>query len=158
MLRLLLSTLLLVLTLQSRAQYDVNRKLVLGTIDRFFAAMTTRDTAAMSATMLRGGSMHIASLFGGEDARVVSFQAYLTKLAKGKERLVERYWDADVDMIGESMATVVMEYEFHVDGRFSHCGTDLFVLVKGPGGWRIASITYTRMEGCRDSPIPPIDH
>ena len=157
MLRVLLPVLLLVFTLQSHAQYEFERKAVLGTIDRFFSAMTARDSAAMSATLLRGGSMHVASLFGNEDARVVPFQAYLTKLAQGKERLVERYWDADVEMIGESMATVVMEYEFHVDGRFSHCGTDLFMLVKGPDGWRIASIAYTRMEGCRDSLLPPLD-
>lgn len=131
-------------------------KAVLAVIDRFFAAMTARDTADMSATMIRGGSMHIAPLLGGEPVRTVPFQTYLTRLAQAKERFVERYWDAEVDLIGVSMANVVMPYDFHVDGKFSHCGGDVFMLVKGPEGWRIASVAFTQQtEGCQDSKLGP---
>lgn len=139
----------------SSAQVE-EEKAVLAVIDRFFAAMTARDTTDMSGTMIHGGSMHIASLLGGEPVRTVPFQAYLTRLAQAKERFVERYWDAKVDLIGASMANVVMAYDFHVDGKFSHCGGDVFMLVKGPDGWRIASVAFTQQtEGCQDSKLGP---
>ncbi|MBK9176878.1 MAG: nuclear transport factor 2 family protein [Flavobacteriales bacterium] len=128
---------------------------VLTTLDRFFAAMTARDTAAMAATILRDGDLHIASHLGGEPARTVSFGIYLTKLAQGKERFVERYWGATVRVDGP-LATATMPYDFHVDGAFSHCGIDVATLVKGPDGWRIASVAYTRQtEGCPPSPLGP---
>lgn len=138
-------------------RYAAEKQAVLATIDRFFAAMTARDTAAMSATLLPDGDLHIAAPMGGGAARTVSFKDYLARLGKGKERYVERYWNAKVEWHME-LATAVMDYDFHVDGRFSHCGVDVFTLVKEPDGWRIASVAYTRVtEGCRDSPLPPID-
>lgn len=129
---------------------------VITTIDRFFGAMTARDTAAMSATILRDGDLHIASLLGGEPTRTVSFGTYLTRLAQVKETFVERYWDAAVRVDGP-LATATMPYDFHVDGAFSHCGVDIFTLVQGPDGWRIASVAYTRQtEGCPPSPLGPL--
>lgn len=146
--------LLVLCCLPARAQED---RAVLATLDRFFAAMTARDTAAMAATLLRGGSLHIASLSGGEPARTVSFADYLAQLAAGKQRLVERYWLPKVEMPGPSIAVATMAYDFHADGVFSHCGVDVFTLVKQPEGWRIASVAFTRQaEGCRDSPLPPL--
>jgi len=129
------------------------KKEVLAVIDRFFSAMTSRDTAAMALTMVREGSLHVASLDGSKAARSVPHTDYLVMLAKGTERLVERYWDPAVRVDG-TIASVTMPYDFHVDGKFSHCGIDLFTLVKGPDGWRIAGVAYTRqVENCPPSPL-----
>ncbi|MFZ1692946.1 MAG: nuclear transport factor 2 family protein [Flavobacteriales bacterium] len=150
--------LLLLLACSSQANAQSEEREILHVIDRFFHSMTARDTAAMSATVLRGGSMQVASLFGGEPAHELSFKDYLVRLAKGKERYVERYWNPRIDQHGPSIATATMEYDFHVDGRFSHCGVDVFTMVKQPDGWRIANVAYTRQtEGCRDSPLPRIE-
>lgn len=136
------------------AQVD-EEKAVLETIDRFFASMTARDTAAMSTTMLHDGSLHIAADDASNPARTVAFSAYLAKLSQGTERYVERYWDPLVRVDG-TVASATMPYDFHVDGKFSHCGVDLFTLVKGPEGWRIATVAFTRQaENCRASPLGP---
>jgi hypothetical protein len=128
---------------------------VLGTIDRFFAAMTARDTTAMARTLVRAGNLHIASMDASSPIRTVTNLEYLMRLAKGTERFVERYWDAAVQIDG-TVASATMPYDFHVDGNFSHCGVDLFTLVKGPEGWRIACVAYTRQtEGCVPSPLGP---
>jgi hypothetical protein len=48
-------------------------------------------------------------------------------------------------------------YDFHIDGKFSHCGTDVFTLVRAKGEWRIVSIVYTvQRTGCAPSPLGPI--
>jgi hypothetical protein len=47
------------------------------------------------------------------------------------------------------MAQVWAPYDFHLDGKFSHCGVDMFTLVQGKDGWRIAAIAYTgRKDAC----------
>lgn len=146
--------LLLSISLPCSAQ-PLEDKAVLGTIDRFFGAMTARDTAAMAGTIVREGSFHIASLDGSAPVRTVPLTEYLVRLAEGKERFVERYWDAVV-RVDATVASATMPYDFHVDGKFSHCGVDVFTLVKGPDGWRIASVSFTRQtEGCAESPLGP---
>lgn len=48
-------------------------------------------------------------------------------------------------------------YDLHVDGNFSHCGTNLISLVKADDGWKITDITYNvRREECEDSPLGPL--
>jgi hypothetical protein len=54
------------------------------------------------------------------------------------------------------VATVTAPYDFHLDGAFSHCGTDIFTLVNGPQGWRISGGVYTVIkQGCPPSPLGP---
>jgi len=51
---------------------------------------------------------------------------------------------------------VLAPYDFFVDGRFSHCGTDIFAFLKGAGGWTITGVTYDVVrEGCPPSPLGP---
>lgn len=129
---------------------------VLGTIDRFFASMSARDSAAMSATLIHAGTLQIVSADGSEPVTVMSFEGYLKRLVAGKERLVERYWDPVVRVDGP-IAVATMRYDFHIDGRFSHCGIDVFTLMLGPDGWRIGSVAFTRRtEGCELSPAGPL--
>lgn len=149
--RAILLPFLLLPTLLS-AQKEPERE-VLAIIDRFFAAMTARDTAAMARTVLREGALFTTDIQGAKPARTVPFDAYMIRLAEGKERYVERYWNEKVSVHG-TLASVEMRYDFHIDGAFSHCGTDLFTLVEGPDGWRIASVAYDRQkEACPPSPL-----
>jgi hypothetical protein len=63
----------------------------------------------------------------------------------------ERVWDPQVLFDGD-LALVWAPYDFHIDGRFSHCGVDAFHLARAAEGWKIISIVYTRrVEDC-DSP------
>jgi len=77
-------------------------------------------------------------------------------LKQGTEVLLERYWDAEVRM-DRSVAVVSCPYDFHKDGEFSHCGLDIFTLVKHPDGWRIAGAVFSmQREGCPPSPLGPV--
>ncbi len=77
-------------------------------------------------------------------------------LATSKVRLTERMWTPTVVLHG-TIAEVHAPYDFHIDGKFSHCGTDLFTVVRATGEWRIASIIYTvQRTGCAPSPLGPL--
>lgn len=66
---------------------------------------------------------------------------------------VERYWDERV-FINEQMAVFWASYDFWVDGSFTHCGTDVFDLIKVDDQWRLGNMMYTIQRiGCPPSPL-----
>jgi len=46
-------------------------------------------------------------------------------------------------------------YDFWIDGKLSHCGTDAFDLIKTEDGWKIAGGVYTLESNCATSPLGP---
>jgi hypothetical protein len=47
------------------------------------------------------------------------------------------------------------EYEFWIDGAFSHCGVDAVDLVKIDGEWKVANFMWTvEKENCPTGPKP----
>ncbi len=51
--------------------------------------------------------------------------------------------------VHRDMAIAWVPYEFWVDGKFSHCGVDVFTLIKNNNIWKIASTAYTvEKDGC----------
>ena len=76
-------------------------------------------------------------------------------IAGGTAPILERIWNPRVDVRGR-IANVWAEYDFHSNGKFTHCGIDTFLLLKGDDGWKIFSLTYTmETEGCKPSPLGP---
>ena len=125
-------------------------KAVLGAVQQFFDVLATRDVAAARELFLPEARFVVASESAGKRAVAGrSVTEFLEGLAKGKEKLLERMWAPEVRIRG-GIAAVWTEYDFHRDGRFSHCGVDAFHLVKTEGGWKIAGAMYTvEREGCQ---------
>ena len=124
---------------------------VLAVLERFFAAMTARDDAAAARTLEKDGQF---TRVGPDGAAGTQTHAdYLRALATGKEKFRERIWTPQV-LIHGRLATVWAPYDFHIDGKFSHCGVDNFQFVKGPQGWKISGAAYTiEPKGCPPSPL-----
>ena len=118
-------------------------------------AISTRDTA-LARTVFLPGAQLIAVLDPASPTGAPRIQAdstFYRTLPDGKEKLLERMWSPTVLIFG-SVAQVHTPYDFHVDGKFSHCGTDVFMLVRAKGAWRISNITYTvQRAGCAPSPL-----
>jgi hypothetical protein len=56
--------------------------------------------------------------------------------------LRERYWSPTV-LIRGPIAVVWAPYEFWRDGKTSHCGVDVFDLVRIDGEWRVSNSMWT---------------
>jgi hypothetical protein len=64
-------------------------------------------------------------------------------------------WEPKV-MIHQDITVVWTRYDFHRDGKFSHCGIDAFQLVRTNYGWSIAGGTYTvERTDCPERPLGP---
>ena len=124
---------------------------VLGAIDALFSAMAKHDVEASRKLIVPGANFVVVR---PDRTLVVEHDTdYLESLGKHKEALRERIWDAKVDVQGD-IAQVWAPYDFHLDGKLSHCGIDSFSLVRGAEGWRIAGVSYTvQKQGCAPSPL-----
>lgn len=125
----------------------------LAVVERLFAAMRSRDTAAMRATFDSSARLVTTATRSGQPVmRSVPIERWLAGVAAATVSLDERIWDAEV-RVDDNLATVWVKYEFVAGGEFSHCGVDAFQLFKGTDGWKIFHIADTqRRENCWRAP------
>jgi hypothetical protein len=118
---------------------------VLAPINAMFDGMTKRDAAAIKEPTLPGGAM---VLMRDGKATQMTFEAFAARVGKpGTTHIEERIHDPLIK-IDNDLAVVWAPFEFLVDGKVDHCGTDLFNLVHQDGKWLIASVADTGRKDC----------
>jgi len=118
---------------------------VLAPVDAMFAAMAKRDSAAIKTPLLPGGTMVL--MRDGKPVQL-TFDEFAERVGKpGKAQIEERIHDPLV-RIDHDLAVVWAPFEFLVDGKVDHCGTDLFKLVRVEGKWLIAGVADTGRKDC----------
>jgi hypothetical protein len=118
---------------------------VLGPINAMFDGMSKRDAAAIKAPLLPGGMMVL--MRDGKPTQI-TFEEFAGRVGKpGKTAIEERIHDPLI-RIDNDLAVVWAPFEFLVDGRVDHCGTDLFNLVRVDGKWLVASVADTGRKDC----------
>jgi hypothetical protein len=118
---------------------------VLAPIHAMFDGMSKRDAAAINAPTLPGGTMVL--MRDGKPTQM-TFEAFAERVGKpGKSQIEERIHDPLV-RIDNDLAVVWAPFDFLVDGKVDHCGTDLFNLVRVDGKWLIASVADTGSNTC----------
>jgi hypothetical protein len=151
--RFLAASMLAAFTMAPLAAQSPDERAVLAAVDSFFVSMSRRDTALARAVLFPGAMAYIA--LPGRAPVASADTAFIRSLATGTAQLQERIWNPRVEVHG-AIAEVWTRYDFHVDGKFSHCGIDDFSLILTPAGWRIVSVTYTvEQTGCPESPLGP---
>ena len=82
------------------------------------------------------------------DGSIQLLRAFADHFAKpSKAHMEERIHDPLV-RTDHDLAMVWAPFEFLVDGKPDHCGTDLFNLVQTGGKWLIAGIADTGTKAC----------
>jgi len=118
---------------------------VLAPIHAMFDGMSKRDAAAIKASTLPGGAMVL--MRDGKPAQM-TFEAFADRVGKpGTTQIEERIYHPLI-RIDNDLAVVWAPFEFLVDGKVDHCGTDLFNLVRIDGKWLIASVADTGRKAC----------
>jgi len=118
---------------------------VLAPVNAMFAGMASRDAQAITAQTLPKGSM-ILMRDGKPDQ--LTFEDFAAHVAKpSKSQIEERIHDPLI-RIDNDLAVVWAPFEFLVNGKVDHCGTDLFNLIRVDGRWLIASVADTGRKTC----------
>ena len=118
---------------------------VLAPIQAMFDAMANRDAAALKLSLLPGGTMVL--MRDGKPVQM-TLDAFAECVGRpGTTHNVERIHDPLI-RIDNDLAVVWAPFEFLIDGKVDHCGTDLFNLVRTDGKWLIASVADTARKDC----------
>lgn len=117
---------------------------VLAPVQTMFDGMAKYDQGAMRATVQPEGS--VALLRKGKVVRM-TLGEFIDRIKPGKDAIEERIHDPLVRVDGD-LAMVWTPYEFLVNGKVKHCGTDLVHLVKMDGRWLIAGIADNSRDDC----------
>lgn len=132
---------------------DQNEKqAVIAAVQKLFDGMAAANGDAVAATMTPD-----AKLIAVQDGKVAARTRddFAQRIAASKGTYLERMWKPTV-LVNGGIAMLWADYDFHLSGKFNHCGIDAFLLVKTGDAWKISSIEYTsQTEGCKPSPLGP---
>jgi hypothetical protein len=127
---------------------------VIDVVRRLFDAMRAQDSAAARALFEPGTRLQTVARRQGvvtvsEDSLGMFLRAIGTPHAQTYD---ERITNERV-LIDEPYAVAWVDYTFYLGDQKSHCGIDMFQMVRRAGGWRIFGLTDTRRrESCPDLP------
>jgi len=140
-----LSTILATMPFTAAFSQSAEEQAVLAPIHAMFDGMSKLDTAAIKAPTLPGGTMVL--MRDGKPVQM-TFEAFAERVGKpGKAQIEERIHNPLV-RIDNDLAVVWAPFDFLMDGKVDHCGTDLINLVRVDGKWIIASIADTSSKTC----------
>lgn len=131
--------------------YEEDR--VLEVVNGFMAGLEARDAEAMRALVTQPGFLAMVQERDGPDrVGLADLDSVITSLAGSQSDLREPLYDPWVNVDGP-VAMVWAYYDFLRDGELSHCGVDVFTLLRVDGDWKIATVTYSHItDACDGAP------
>lgn len=143
----LLFSLLLSNSLPAQQENEAIKK----TIQTFFEGMGNADTLVMKNTL--DSSCFLYSIINKRDGSTIVEEETVAAFFQQVQGLKghqadEQLLSYDIKTDG-AMAIAWTPYKFYFNGQFSHCGVNVFTLVKRKNDWKIMGITDTRRkQGC----------
>jgi hypothetical protein len=120
-------------------------KAVLAPFQTLLDGIGKRDHEMMRSALLPGGMI---TLTRPDKTTQLHFDAFIAHVpTTGTQKLEERIHDPLVK-IDDDIAMIWAPYEFLIDGKVDHCGTDIAHLVKRDGKWLIAGIADNGRKEC----------
>ena len=118
---------------------------VLAPIHAMFDGMARHDAVAFQAPALSGTIFIL--MRNGKPTRT-TVETFAERVGKPDKTPIEERIHDPLIRIDNDLAVVWAPFDFLVDGKVDHCGTDLFNLVKIDGKWTIASVADTGRKDC----------
>lgn len=133
---------------------DTQKELVRLT-QRFLQAVASGDTGYLRSSVYPEAQfVFVEKKADGASIESTSTARLLEAAPQWKSRVQERIGDPRV-MVDGRMGIVWARYVYHVDGKLSHCGTDLFTFMQTDTGWLLSSASWTvEREGCEETSAP----
>lgn len=119
-------------------------------VDTWLSAINANDADKLAANQLPQGmtfrQKHEAD--GSTSLSSRSNADWVERARAEKARLRERYWNPTI-LVHGGIATFWAPYSFDIEGKRSHCGVDVFDLIKVGGEWKVANAMWTvEPQGC----------
>lgn len=124
-------------------------KEILLKVQQFFDALETQDTVLFKSTLLPEGQLWaIREQENTIKINMAQFRDRVKSLINPGRIIQERMLSSKVQ-IHKNIAVAWVPYTLDISGKFSHCGIDIFTMIKTHEGWKIATAAYTiEPDGC----------
>jgi len=130
----------LLLTIIAGQSFATDQDDVVAIADLALERITAEDSAGLADLMIEQAMVYVGIVEDGQYS--VRTRTYAdTRDRPFEVDLVERGWDPTV-MVSGTIAMVWYPYDIYVDGAWSHCGIDIFNMIRTNEGWRIAVLQY----------------
>ncbi len=115
-------------------------------IEQLFDGMNKADSTIIKPLFINNAI--ISSIFKDQEGNTVKRSNLATSFVTTAGTARDKVWNETVWSykfhVDEPMAYVWTEYSFFLDDALSHCGVNMFEMLKVKDTWRISSITDTR--------------
>jgi ketosteroid isomerase-like protein len=137
------------------AQQNTEQAAVVAVADAALAAITRGDMTAFTDLMLPEAVIFPTSTRDGETRYRLRTRAE-QRASTQRSRVTERGFRPEVRVDGP-VAIVWYPYDLYLDGKWSHCGVDVFTLIRNEGKWRIAAMAWSAEQppACERHPDGP---
>jgi ketosteroid isomerase-like protein len=133
----------------ARAQSD--ERAIVAAVTKFLDGIRTRDTTLMRSTVVAGAAL--VSVGGPTGLGAPStIDGFIERIGNGTGPGNDEQIENPKVQIDDQLASLWAYFTLTRAGetRINFCGVNLFVLRKGPDGWKVFQIANThRTEGCR---------
>jgi hypothetical protein len=126
---------------------------VLAVADEALERISNEDSAGLAALMIPEAMVYVG-MKQDDSTYVVRTRTFEDTRDRVMESdLEERGWDPTV-LVSGTIAVVWYPYDIYVDGEWSHCGVDIFNMIRTNDGWRIAALQYNVQQPPECDPHP----
>lgn len=115
-------------------------------VDKLFDGMRSGDSSVVRSVFIPQSTLTSVSINAKDSVMTHVSKTDDFVAAVGKphtEKWDERIYDVKISVDGP-MAIVWAPYKFYRGETFSHCGVNVFTMIKTKSGWKINAITDTR--------------
>lgn len=128
---------------------EAEKKVITEKVNLFFKVLETKDTVLYNTLVYPNAQ--IWTIRPQQDTLKIgmrSFSADMINLIAMKPIIEEKPMSYEIK-IHNNIAIVWAPYTLSLSGKFSHCGVDVFTLLKTAEGWKIVSTVYSvEPDGC----------
>lgn len=124
-----------------QGQEKAEQTAAIAVADSALAAISAGDVTALTDLMLPEAVSFPTSTRDGAVRYRVRTRAEL-RASPPRAAITERGFRPEVRVNGP-LAMVWYPYDLYIDGKWSHCGVDVFTLIKNDGRWRIATMAWS---------------
>ena len=132
----------------SQNKNDSNEIKVKKVVTQFFEALNKQDTTLYKNIVLLDGQ--ICSINNTMKSSNISMRFFRDDILTFNPDEIWEEIPLSFDIkIHNGIAMAWVPYQFRVNGKFTHCGIDIFTLTETNKGWKIINTSYTKfLKGC----------
>ncbi|MFA5245486.1 MAG: nuclear transport factor 2 family protein [Pedobacter sp.] len=127
----------------SQKKHNSEEKEVLLKVQQFFDALETQDTTLFKSILLPEGQLWAISEQGNDVKYSMGLFRDRLKTFINPARIIQEKALSSEVKIHDRIAMAWVPYTLDINSKFSHCGVDLFTMLKTKEGWKIATAAYT---------------